>query len=84
METTNAELVSYHRVPHAAHYGNASGHDLEVWTFKAKQLNDITNESISNGAKYAYGFVDSGFQYWVFTKIASFSNITCDHCKGVK
>lgn len=85
METTNnSTLINYRRVPHAAHYENGSGHDLEEWVFKADHLNDIPNESVIIGAKYAYGFVDNGFQHWVFTKIAPFSSVSCERCKGVK
>lgn len=75
--------VSYHRVNHAAHYGNVAyyGHDLEEWTY-AQAARLPRPDGIPSDAKYHVGFVDNGIQHWVYTRIAPMSG-PCKRCESI-
>lgn len=71
-----APVIAPQRIPHAAHYGNGSGHDLEQW--------DVTTpaeiEALPRDAEYHSGYVQHGRQHWLYVRRAPLSPGKCPRC----
>lgn len=75
--------AKYVRIKHAAHYmyQPGKGHDLEQWIVRDDGSRfPAPSPDVPDDAKYSCGFLESGVQFWVFTRIAPLSEGRCDRC----
>lgn len=89
MNTTKKVPAAYSLVVHAAHYcdatkKNGGGHDLDQWDVTSDVRPADSAVGLA-GAEWQYGYRDAeGRQHWVFTRIASFSDVRCGSCPTSK
>lgn len=74
----------YTRVPHAAHYGNGQGHDLEQWDVLGT-WGDPRPACVPHDAEPHSGYIDRyGDTRIVYVRRAPLSDAPCRVCGGGK
>ena len=77
-------MTTYRRIPHAGHYGNGMGHDIEEWDVKAPTFEAAQSEAfaaVPRDAHYHSGYrTREGEQHWLFIRTAALSPGKCERC----
>lgn len=77
-------MTTYRRIPHAAHYGNGLGHDVEQWDVTAPTLEEAQAKRygiVPRDAEYHSGYrTRDGEQHWLFVRTAALTPGGCPRC----
>ena len=73
--------IAYRRTPHAAHYAQGGGHDLEQWDVSPATWSDPRPAGVPSDAEPLCRYVDADGAHIVFVRRAPLSPGVCADCE---